>query len=192
MVKERIANEDIDDVIGLAAEMMQEDDDTLALEDLRAVGAELDIPPEYLERAREELARRRAEAEAARAREAAARRKLLTYIGIGAVALVVIVVGWGWAAVSGLRTAYASVEAQRAQVANVLERQEAIREALADRPDSPDKDAELVGSENRVRVETQRYAGAAAAYNDRAGRFPASLFAPVVGLPAEVPVRLED
>jgi hypothetical protein len=178
--------EDVDEVIELASRMRQESQGRLTPEELQEIGEELGIPAQYVERAREELGRRRIQADEAE-REAKARRQMLVWRGgIGAVVVVVVFGVWSMFAVSNLRTLYAGVEAHEAEIANLRERQASVVELYAGRPDSPDRDAEIVGAENRVRVAMQRHGEAAAAYNERAGRFPATLWAPVVGLPSRV------
>lgn len=180
--------DDVDDVIGLATEMMMAEQDELSREDLNAVGRELDVPPEYIERAREELARRAAERTRAEREAVERRRKLLrrTIAAVAAAALTLAV--WSWSAVSGVRERHAAVQSTAGQVENVRARRAQVTQLLAGRPASVDKDAELIGAENRVRVETQRYTLAAAAYNDAAARFPASLVLPLTGLPRAVPL----
>ena len=54
-----------------------------------------------------------------------------------------------------------------------------------------DSDAELLGAENRVRVEQKRYDEAAAKYNAEARGVGAGLARTFVGLPAEVPMSNE-
>lgn len=187
----QIDEADVDDVVEIATRMMQEEEGQLSLAELQEVGEELDIPPEYIARAREELARQREVAQREAAAEAESKRKLrttLTYVGL-AVAAVVIV--WGAIAASQLSDLHAAVEAQAAQVENVVARRATVAAHYADRPDGPDKDAEIVGAENRIRVESKRYADAATAYNAAARKFPAALVRPLTGLPAEVPTLPE-
>jgi hypothetical protein len=185
---ERVDRDDVDDVVELATRMVEEERDALGVADLHAVGAELDLPPEVVDRARRELARRRAE-EARVADERRARRMRRARVALitgGAAAGILGV--WSAASLGPLRDRHEAVTAQAAQVENVRARQRSIEQLLQGRPPSPDRDAELIGAENRVRVETQRYALAAAAYNEAAARFPASVVRSLAGLPAEVPV----
>ncbi len=185
--KGSIDAEDVDDLVGIAAEMMNHDEGRLDREDLNAVGRELDIPPEYMERARVELARRRAEA----ARVAAAKKALRTRIGIGAAAaaaLATVIVGFAYSSTaSDLHALHEDVEARAAQVRNVEARQQSVTARLGDREPTPDVDAELIGADNRVRVETQRYGTAAADYNEAVSGAWASWVAGVAGLPGHVP-----
>lgn len=185
---DRVERDDVDDVIGLATEMMHADREALSAADLEAVGAELDLPREYVERARVELARRRETAERQQVAELARRRRAVRLAAGAGAALAAVLAVWSSVAVSSLRTRHAAVTAQAAQVENVRARRVSVGELLDGRAPSPDVDAERIGAENRVRVETQRYAEAAAAYNDAAARFPASWVGPLVGLPAQVPL----
>ncbi len=191
MSDDRVHREDIDDLIGVAVEIKEKDEESLSVEDIEEVALELDIEPEYVEQARTELQRRReeqAQREAKEKRKAAARKKWMIGGGVGVTAIFGI---WSVATLSSLGSLHSEVEARRAQVQNVRERKRAIAEQLEGRPDSVDKDAELVGSENRIRVEAQRYAEAAARYNEAARSFPAPLVRPLSGLPAEVPLKVE-
>lgn len=183
--------EDVDDIVGIAAEMMQRDEGRLAAEDLQAVGRELDIPPEYMERARAELARRRTET----ARRAAAKKALRRKLALGGA--LVLLLGAGIAALAysstadELRALHRDVAAGAAQVRNVQDRRAAIDARLGHREPTPDVDAELIGAENRVRVEAQRYAQVAARYNEVASSGWASWVASIAGLPDQVPLELE-
>ena len=67
-------------------------------------------------------------------------------------------------------------------------RQRAIQATLGSQPSTPDREAELVGAENRVRVEVQRYAKAAAEYNEAASGLLAPILASWAGLPRELPL----
>lgn len=185
---DRVQRDDVDDVIGLATEMMHADRDALTAADLQAVGAELDVPPEYVERARAELERRRALSRREKDAEVARRRRTLRGAAFAGGALVVVLALWSSVALSSLRTRHAAVMAQAAQVENVRARRESVDRLLEGRPASPDVDAERIGAENRIRVETQRYAEAAAAYNAAASSFPASWVGPLAGLPAQLPL----
>ncbi len=179
--------EDVDEVIGIAERMMQKQESALSDEELQEVGAELGIPAEYVDRARNELQRRREKERERKKRRRRRRRRWKRRLTIGATVAGVIFGLWSWVAVSNLRQTHARIESQRAEIANQQDRKEAIEEQFADQPDSPEKQAQLTGSENRLRVAIQRYNRAAADYNRRAGSFPAALWAPLVGLPADVP-----
>lgn len=180
--------EDVDDLVGIATELMQRDENKLDREMLHEVGRELDIPPEYLEEARTELAKRRALAKAESAAKTALRKKITLAVGAG-VLLLTAAFGVGYTSTaSTLRERHAELSAREAQVQNVRERQAAVIERLGDRAPTPDIDAELIGAENRVRVETQRYAESAALYNEAAGGSWASFVAGLAGVPTSVPL----
>ncbi len=188
-MSDEINYDDVDEVIGLASRMRQESQGRLTAEEMAEIGAELGIPAEYVDQAREELSRRRAEEERAE-KAARARRNLVMMVGGGGFLLTALVFGlWSMVAVSSLQGVYAQVEAQAAEVQNVEDRREAILELYADRPDSVERDAEIVGSENRIRVARQRYNEAVAVYNQRAARFPASLWTGAAGLPDRVEAK---
>lgn len=184
----KVAEADVDDVVEIALQMMDEDEGQLSLEELREIGDDLDIPAEYIERAQTELQKTRAETKAETKakteQQAAVIRKALLGGGI----VVLLVTGWAYFALSGLSTLHAAVEAQGAQVANVTARKTEVLKAYAGKPDSPDKTAEVIGAENRIRVENKRYSEFAADYNAAAGQFPAVIFHGVAGLPDSVPV----
>lgn len=181
-----VAYEDVDDVIEVAERLLIEDQGALTADEIAEIGGELDIPEEYIERARERLAEQRRDQERQAERDQQRRRRILL-ASAACTALIALIFGvWSFAAVSKLAPLHADVEAHRAEVANMQERKVAIDEQFADRPDSLEKDAQLVGSQNRLRVATKRYNEAAAAYNRQASTFPASLWAPVVGFPSRV------
>jgi hypothetical protein len=90
-----------------------------------------------------------------------------------------------------LATAQASVERQRAQVRNVVERREAVVKRFAHASPGPDRDAELSGAENRVRIERARYDEAAATYNAAASSPWARACARLFDLPERLPLSNE-
>lgn len=186
---ERIDDEDIDDVIGIAAELMQQDDDALDRAQMVAVGRDLDIPEDYLDRAYAELERRRKVERRKRRREEGRKRRLLTLGGTGLAGVIAVLVFWGMFTLSGLSKQHAEVELRRSQVATVMERKKEVTQRWGPRPDSPDKMAALDGADNRIAVEARRYSEAATEYNARAQRFPATLFLSLSDLPGSVPVE---
>lgn len=184
--KEKVHIEDVDDVIGLAAQMKDADAERLTVAELEEVAAELDIDPEYVRQAVQELKRRRGEAARLQAQTKAQRSRLMVNTSIGAAvvlgALCVALV----AGQSSLSGSLAEVERASAQVTNVLERQEATKARLADAPASAEREAELSGAENRVRIERRRYDEAASDYNTRAGGFPGVIVVRLFGMPQAV------
>lgn len=183
----KVDYEDVDDVIGIAAEMMDADAERLSAEELREVAADLAIPEEYLAPAVDELRRRRQallDAEAARRKT---RSRVLW--GVGAAAGLVVI--WVLASWFGLRGDLAEIDRQRSQVVNVLERQQATTARWQAAADGPDRHAELDGAEARVRVERRRYDDLAAGYNASAAGFPGVLAVGLFGLPEAVPLSRE-
>ncbi len=183
--------DDVDDIIGIAAELRSEEAETLSLADLKEVGQELDIEPCYIERAvkaleqRRQTASRQVQLEAVRSTRL--KRRLL--IG-GAVLVAVLAVATFWGQ-HGLRHDYAQVQLRRAQVRNVLERQLSVEKRYRQAPPSPERDAELSGAENRVRIERRRYDQAATEYNTNAGGLLRRLCAPLFGFPKQVPLSTD-
>lgn len=188
---EHTERDDIDDVIGIAAELMRQDEERIDRADLHTVGRELDIPPEYIEKARTELAHRRAEQTRLAAESSAKKKRVAMVVGATAAALVIVFALAYASTVSTLRDRHTAVQSHAAQVANVRARRTTVVQQLADRPASADKDAEIIGAENRIRVETKRYADAAAAYNQAAAGWFGAWAASVAGLPPQVPLDLE-
>ena len=178
--------EDVDDVIAIAERMRADEANRLTPEELAEIGAELGIPAEYVDRARQKLRERRAHQE----REAKQAARLRTKIAVIAGALILCagaIFGlWSSFAVSSLRDAFAEVERTRAQVDNIRARKTAIEQQFEGRGPSLEKDAQLVGAQNRLRVELKRFNEAAAQYNRRASSFPASLWTGGPNLPVRV------
>lgn len=187
----RVDHEDVDDVIGIAAQMKEAEADQLSVEDLQGVAAELDIEPEYVERAVKTLEERRAKAEA-EVREVT-RKKRLVLGGAVAVASLLLVVFCATAlsASATLGELHGAVAQKHAQVANVIERQQSVESKLKGLPMTPDREAEIIGSENRVRVEKKRYDEAATAYNTFAVTWRGKLGATLSSTPDHVPLSHE-
>lgn len=195
--EQRIAYEDVDDLIHTATRLMQEQDaarDTLTPEDLKRIGQDLDIPAEYIDRAMEVLARRREEE--ARARQADAlrreqRKARLRQVAVGA-AVVAGLLGLGGVSVrNGLNATLAQVQRQQAQVRIAVERRQRVQERYATSAPGPERDAQLSGADNRVAVEQRRYDALAATYNTSASAFPQLLVVPLTGLPSRLPLSSE-
>ncbi|GAB4568484.1 MAG: hypothetical protein Tsb0020_21990 [Haliangiales bacterium] len=179
---------DIDDIIGLAARMRQEDIERLTVEELEEVGQELGIEARYVAQAVETLRSRRAAAEAEARAAARRRRRLLLSAGLALAGVVALVVVTALVGRSSLHSRLAQVEQQRAQVMSVRDRQRHIAETLTGAAQSSEREAELIGSENRVRVETKRYDGAAAEYNRQAVSLSGTAARWFFDLPARVPL----
>lgn len=169
--------DDVDDVIDLAERLRMADADRLSAQEMTEVGEDLGIPQKYVDQARRQLSEQRAvEAREKRGR-AANERKIRRFGAI--ISIVLIAIGCIWSAVasSSLGDAEAALRAQSRQVQSARQRQSSVHTLLADRPASPDKDAELIGAENRVRVELKRCNEALSAYQRAANSFPVSLWA---------------
>jgi hypothetical protein len=192
----RIAYEDVDELISTATRLMQKDaaPDTLTVEDLRQIGQELDIPAEYVDRARavlEERRQREAQAREGAERRARARRSALIRGAWMAAAVGGVLVLGAVPVRNGLQGSLAEVTRQRAQVHNVVERRERVQERYATSTPGPERDAQLSGADNRVSVEQRRYDELATNYNRSASSFPSSWVVRLTGLPASVPLSNE-
>jgi hypothetical protein len=84
-----------------------------------------------------------------------------------------------------------NVDAKRAQVHSVVERQARVKEMYPDGPVTPSAEAELLGAENRVRIEMKRYDEAATAYNTKADGLGSGFATTVLGMPKRVPLSNE-
>src|SRR5690606_2826466 len=132
-------------------------EELLSVEELEEVAAELEIPKHLVAPAVETVRRRREAALAAERTRAERARRIRIGLLVGAGVLGVFVLVASFTTYSGLREARLAAERQRAQVINVLERQQATTAQWAGAAESADKHAELSGAENRVRVERARY-----------------------------------
>lgn len=179
--------EDVDDLIGLASEMADADAGKLTVAELESIASEMDIPTAYVAKAVKTLeARRLAAAEASRQR---AHRRRMAAMVISA--MLVITALWTYGVRGTLTDLAAEVDAKGAQVASVMERQVKVNARYEGLEATPDRDAELAGAENRVRVEMRRYDEAATAYNKAAQGLMATLAQAFFGLPSEVPLSSE-
>jgi len=186
-VQVQVAEEDVDDVIEIAARIMMEEEGQLTLAELQEVGEELDIPAEYIERAQKQLQTDRAQAKVQLQKELEDKKRFKMVGLFGGVGLVSVVSLWTLITASTLSSLHAEVEASKAQVQNVQARKQTVAEMLKDRPNSPDKDAELIGAENRIRVETKRYSDAASKYNSKSNGIFGGIASSLTGLPKQVP-----
>ncbi len=188
----KVRYEDVDDVIAAAAKAKNEEEELLSVEELEQVAAELDIPQHLVAPAVETVRQRReAELAAERARAVRAKQVRLGVLAGGGV-LGVIVLVLAITTYSSLRDAKLAAERQRAQVINVQERQQATAVQWASAADSPDKQAELSGAENRVRVERARYDELATEYRRHAGGVFGWLARTLAGYPDTLPLSSEQ
>jgi cell division protein FtsB len=185
-VTDKIDYEDVDDIIAAAERLRADAEDDLTPQELADIGAELGIPAEYVEQARQKLEARRAKHERDAKRREKRRAKIALVAGAVILSAGAIFGLWSYSSLSGLRDAYALVEQQRAQVDNVRDRKAAIERQFEGREPSLEKDAELIGAQNRLRVEIKRLNEAAAHYNRQARGFPASLWTGSEELPEQV------
>ncbi|MBN1946455.1 MAG: hypothetical protein JW797_12320 [Bradymonadales bacterium] len=195
-LKEQIATrtvnvEDVDDIIGVAAELMQADEQTLTLQELEEVGHELDIPAEYIDRAIQTLKQRRENEARARTLAVARRRKVRLAAVVVSIVLVFLLAILAFIGQANLRSSLAEVELKQAQVRSVMQRQLEVQARYQDLPATPDRDAELSGAQNRVYVERQRYDQAATSYNESAGGLLGGLWTTLFRLPDRVPLSGE-
>jgi len=178
--------EDVDDIIGVAAELQAVDSERLSVEELHEVARDLDIPEQYVGPAITELRRRRAAALAA----AATRRRRHRLWTWGALAAVAVLGLFSFLDCGAVSDAHHAVLQRRAQVVNVMDRQRATR-ATFGAAAGEQAAAELAGAENRVRIARRDYDASATAYNQRVDGFPGALWATLRGLPPQVPLSSE-
>lgn len=182
---------DLDDVIAVATRRAESRQDELSRAELERIAAELDITPEEVDAAVNELKRKRAAEKAAQGAALAGdtmRRKRMQRIAIGVGAALVLLALWTPLSLGGKQS---EVERRRSQVANAVERQQAVEARYAGRPPTREIDAERAGAENRVRIEERHYDEAATAYNRAASGFPVSLLRGIFGYPDKVPLSAE-
>lgn len=187
---ERIPSEDVDDVIEIASDIARRDEeveDSVSRKEMVDIGEQLGLESDDVEEAIDELADREHD-EAVRAVK---RKRMLVLGGLAAGAVAVLVLMAALIGRSGLESAKAGVDKQRAQVVNVLDRQANVRARLEGKPLNDDRDAELSGAENRVSIEKRRYDEAAAKYNHKADSFPGKWGAALFGWPDRVPLSSE-
>ncbi|MEZ4269295.1 MAG: hypothetical protein R3F39_23300 [Myxococcota bacterium] len=135
-VRQDVADDEIDAIIGLAGELSdaaREAQSRLSLDDVRDIARDVDIAPEFVERAiavrKERRAQevRDAEEAAALARERGRRwRGVAIGVGIAAVAGVAVLLALGSSAASRVDAARADLSAAEAQVSAALDRQAAL------------------------------------------------------------------
>ena len=190
-VTRKVHYDDIDDVIAAAAKAKNEEEELLSVEELEEVAAELEIPKHLVAPAVETVRRRREAALAAERTRAERARRIRIGLLVAAGVLGVFVLVASFTTYSGLREARLAAERQRAQVINVLERQQATTAQWAGAAESADKHAELSGAENRVRVERARYDELATEYRRRAGGLFGSLVISLTDLPDTLPLSSE-
>jgi LemA protein len=149
-----VDDDDIDDIIGIAAELQDAERQAagrVTQQEVEDVARELDIDPAYVDQAIRALAERRAQAKADQAEQeaqAAAKRKQLGMAGAGVAGLALLaalaVGGMGMSGASQVRAAQAEVAQAEAALDVVLERQASLLPqlvAMAGGQSNPDLDA---------------------------------------------------
>lgn len=189
--KKLIEREQLDDIIGEAARQKQVAEESLTVDEIQEVAAELDIDEQYVDAAVNELQRRQKEAEKRRERAEERRKRLRkialwVFVSVGAICLVTF--GISYARLNGKLS---EAEQKRAQVESVVERQAQTRAQYEGQPTSIEKNAALEGAENRVRIEIRRYDQVAAGYNRSARGFPGNLVTSTLGMPEKLPLSNE-
>lgn len=179
--------EDVDDLIGLASEMADADAGKLTVAELESIASEMDIPTEYVAKAVTTLESRRKN-DALAARQSAQRRRMVAVV---IAAMLAVASLWTYGVRGTLSDLSAEVDAKQAQVASVIERQTKVNARYEGLDATPERDAELAGAENRVRVEMRRYDDAVTAYNKAAQGLMATLAQGVFGLPPKMPLSSE-
>lgn len=184
---DKVAFQDVEEVIAAAARANEERLEQVSVEEVQDIAAQLDIPTDLVAPAIEEVRRRR-ETQLAeeRAREARTKRLRLG-AAVGGSLLVVVIAIWLLTARAALEDAKLAVDRQKAQVINVVERQRATVHQWAGAADSPDKQAELSGAENRVRIERARYDELVTVYRGHAGGLAGTIW----GYPSSLPLSSE-
>ncbi len=183
---EMVERDDVDDVIGIAARLDMEAEDQLSLSEVEAVAAELDIDPEHVREATRKLQKDRADERAETVRKAALRRKLVGVAAAVVTAVLLALTALTGVGHSGLNARYAEVEARQAQIVSVMERQERVEKRYEGLKLDKDREAEIIGADNRVRVERRRYDQAAAEYNRYSSGLSGRLARTVFGHPVRV------
>jgi len=128
-----VADDDVDDVIAIAAELQDADRraaEGATVQQVEAVADELDIDPAYVDEAIGELARRRDDAAAAAAQEQAVRRQLLRGGAAGTAGLLLLLLLWVGSALPGLWSTAAAVDAAEARLDVVIDRQASLAPQL--------------------------------------------------------------
>lgn len=199
----------VDEVIGVAAQLAQAQKDTLTVEELQQIGAQLDLAPEHIARAVEVLEARQKEAEARRA----ARTRQLRIVAV--VALALLALGALGAVLSGRSTtaelqaawepahsAQTRADSLRAQLVAAQQRRADVERTLTGPlgdAAAPDRAALLEGALNRVGIARRRFADAASSYASLAEQYNrtsrgawARFWAARAGLPASLPSSLPE
>ncbi len=189
-----IADDEVDDIIGIATEIAEDErkrQAQLDVGDVVEIGQELGLEEQHVEQAVDVL-RDRQQADARTIAESKARRRKYAIIGgsvVGAVVVLVLILGLSGR--SNLRSLKAEADEKRAQVQNVLDRQRQVNARYEGKAATAERDAELAGATNRVAIEHRRYDQAANAYNAATDSLSGSLGVTLFGMPDELPLSAE-
>lgn len=146
--------------VALRIEARQSPDQPLTLDELKAIGFEIGLDPASLDRAAALVEERRLKRQQQRAQ---LRRGLKVAAAVG-LALAAVNGGLVLASRSTLMDQRVQCELQQAQVQNMLQRQSHVEARFKDAAQSPERESELAGSENRVALARRRYLEAASNY----------------------------
>lgn len=163
--------DDVDDVIELAAMRTADDVDTLSRAEVRAIGADVGLHADAIDGAIADLAQRRKAESDARVALAARARVWLGRVGIAFVAAAIVSGGLSWHRERAhtelrarLETAYAVVSERNAELASARARRAEVERIAGTIADPIVRDAERLGSANRVSVAERRLAVAVRDY----------------------------
>ena len=165
MTNKNIDVDDLDDIIGIAERLQEEDTDKMSFEEIAAVAKELDISVEYLQKAIDELKKKRLLEEQESKKQTELEKTHKTMRTKGTVFFIVVGLVSGFYSYGSLTAKVAEVELHHSNVAGALERQKNTEKRYKEASRTAAVDAELDGAENRVRIAQQRYDRAASQYN---------------------------
>lgn len=179
MTEKQLKYDDLDDIIGIADKLQQSDAeaDKMTFAEIQRVADELNIPTKYLQRAIEELKSRKEREQQqqieVKNRKAKLKKMVATYLVLGVFGVVLWFVFIGlsnFQELKQLREQDSEIKALRSAVINAKEREALIKEQFQTQPDSPQKNAELSGSINRIQIAMRRYDDAVKVYNQSADK----------------------
>lgn len=190
----KISDDEVDDIIGIASDIAEEDRQRQAqldVGDVVQIGEELGLDGHHVEQAVDELRDRQQRDAEDNARRRKQIKKYLTVTAVAVGVVFALLLLMGLMGRSSLRELSAEVDKKRAQLQNVVERQQKVDARYANMPSTPEHDAEIDGALNRVSIERRRYDEAATRYNTEAGSLTGSLAATFFGMPETVPPSAE-
>ncbi len=114
----KIPEDMVDEVLQVASELYAKAEDSYSVSDLKAAGQDVNIPPEIIEQAIEQVREKR-RLETIEKQEEAEKKRKLGYVAIGVGALSLL---WGILTYNSLSAARGQMNSQWAQVENQLQR----------------------------------------------------------------------